>query len=418
MNARVLIIIILMSLFSANLYTFQEKTFVDHFDRTTLHVAAANGQVEIIRTLLAEGADIEEQRISFRTPLHYAAENGQTEAVRALLEAGANIEAQIFGLWTSLHLASRKGHAEVVKALLEAGANIEAQDPQQKAPLHLAAFCGHTEVIRALLKAHANIEAQTNNRMTPLHCAAEKGHIGAIGVLLAAGANIEAQDTLQRTPLHIAAEKGNCEIIKLLVQYGAQINQVDQQNKTACDIVQDQAIIDYLRSVLQLYNDLVSVVRMHDIDAVRKLIAQSAPVLRSDEHGNTVIHQAIEQSAENEPTVLDYIARTLIKAVGARAVVVRNHEGQTLLHCAVKKNNLWIAKYLLHHGADVNAQDNQGNMPLHYAGYKDIRDELLKYGADVSVINHSGQTPISCTINLWLPDLQRLVLIDGKCKIK
>ena len=107
--------------------------------------------------------------------------------------------------------------------------------------------------------------------------------------------------------------------------------------------------------------------------------------------------------------MLDSIARALISAVRPRAINIRNHEGQTLLHYASARHNLWIAKYLLHHGADVNAQDNHGNTPLHYAGYKDMRDELLKHGADFSLANHDGQTPISCNINLWLHDLQKIV---------
>ena len=125
-------------------------------------------------------------------------------------------------------------------------------------------------------------------------------------------------------------------------------------------------------------------------------------MLQPDNHGNTVIHEAIEQSAGHVPTVLDHIARSLISSVRPKAINIRNNEGQTLLHYASMRHNLWIAKYLLRHGADVNARDNQGNTPLHFAGYKDMRDELLKYGADVSITNHDGQTPISCQINLWV----------------
>ena len=147
------------------------------------------------------------------------------------------------------------------------------------------------------------------------------------------------------------------------------------------------------------------------------LVAQGAPVLQADDHGNTVIHQVIEQSAGHKPTVLDRIARALISSVRPKAINIRNNEGQTLLHLASTRHNLWIAKYLLRHGADVNARDNQGNTPLHYAGYKDMRDELLKHGADVSITNHDGQTPISYQINFGSMIYKRLCKCHKKITI-
>ena len=107
------------------------------------------------------------------------------------------------------------------------------------------------------------------------------------------------------------------------------------------------------------------------------------------------------ESAGLNPTILDRIARALIIPVRHRALAMTDHEGQTLLHLASILHNLWIARYLLHHRANVNAQDQYGNTPLHYARHQDMRNLLLNHRADISLVNHDGQTPISANIHLW-----------------
>ena len=61
--------------------------------------------------------------------LHDAVEDGDVEAVRQLVEEGADVEAQDADGDRPLHLAAQDGHLEVVRVLVEAGANVEAQAP-------------------------------------------------------------------------------------------------------------------------------------------------------------------------------------------------------------------------------------------------------------------------------------------------
>jgi ankyrin repeat protein len=61
----------------------------DNFNRTPLHVAVINGQLEIAQVLLDAGADVNVQTNGGRTPLHDAAQNGSLEIARMLIDAGA-----------------------------------------------------------------------------------------------------------------------------------------------------------------------------------------------------------------------------------------------------------------------------------------------------------------------------------------
>ena len=76
---------------------------------------------------------------------------------------------------------------------------------------------------------------------------------------------------------------------------------------------------------------------------------------------------------------------------------VRDEEGRTPLHHAVKDNRLDIVKLLVESGADVNAPDNYGLTPLHYAvhcGYEKLVDFLLRHGADPNAKDIGGNTPL------------------------
>src|SRR5215467_3591096 len=100
---------------------------------TALHLAAAGYRREIVRLLLAAGADPNSASNHRRsTPLHYAADgyingpawdgNRQVHTLRCLLDAGAAINAQDKNGATALHRAVRTRCAAAVQFLLQAGA--------------------------------------------------------------------------------------------------------------------------------------------------------------------------------------------------------------------------------------------------------------------------------------------------------
>ena len=62
-------------------------------DCMLLMEAASAGHTDIVRLLIAHGADVNAQSSSGNTLLMYACGGGQEEVVRMLLEASANVEA-------------------------------------------------------------------------------------------------------------------------------------------------------------------------------------------------------------------------------------------------------------------------------------------------------------------------------------
>jgi len=94
---------------------------------TALHKAVSEGQTEIVKKLIEEGADINSTQGVAGTPINTAAYHGQTETVKLLLDKGANVnDRNDSGGWTPLTNAARNGHTDVVKLLLDRGADIDS----------------------------------------------------------------------------------------------------------------------------------------------------------------------------------------------------------------------------------------------------------------------------------------------------
>lgn len=68
---------------------------VDATSKTPLFYAIFNGtdeQVNIIRILIENGANLNEQDLSGKTPLHYASELGRVRCIPFLLQKGAKLD--------------------------------------------------------------------------------------------------------------------------------------------------------------------------------------------------------------------------------------------------------------------------------------------------------------------------------------
>lgn len=73
-------------------------------------------------------------------------------------------------------------------------------------------------------------------------------------------------------------------------------------------------------------------------------------------------------------------------------------DGKTPLHIAVLHNNISSAELLLENQSVSNAQDHDGNTPLHYATCQFITDLLLKYNANPNIPNSIGIRPLHTAV--------------------
>ncbi len=132
------------------------------------------------------------QPLSTRPPLAWAARNGQLEIARLLIQQGANVNGRDVWGSTPLHLAV--GYPDIVDLLIASGANVNLRDGFGNTPLHLAVrqpFDALT-VVQKLLKAGAAVNPKNGFDKTPLDYSLQEGtsprNLRVVETLIKAGA--------------------------------------------------------------------------------------------------------------------------------------------------------------------------------------------------------------------------------------
>jgi hypothetical protein len=90
-------------------------------------------------------------------------------------------------------------------------------------------------------------------------------------------------------------------------------------------------------------------------------------------------------------------------------VNARDENGTTPLHWAAFLGHVDVVRLLLERGAEVNARSKGGWTPLHYAADADIVRLLLEHGADPSIRNRDGRTPLDVAREMGHKEVARVI---------
>ena len=131
-----------------------------------IHLHAKRGNIEGVLAELDKGVELEIRSTNMTsalgvTPLFVAAKFGHVELVKELLARGADPtiffyqDNDVYTVGTALHHAAGYGHKEVVEVLIDAGADPASYEPYISTPLHQALRAGHLEIASILIEAGA-----------------------------------------------------------------------------------------------------------------------------------------------------------------------------------------------------------------------------------------------------------------------
>ena len=349
---------------------------VNKCGQTPLHIVADSiyDQPELSKSLIKHSAMVDAEDENGNQPLHLACERGHTETGSLLISHGADANAVNKRGQTPLHIVadSRFDHPELSKSLIKHSAMVDAEDENGNQPLHLVCERGHTETGSLLISHGADANAVNKRGQTPLHIVADSrsDHLELSKSLIEHSAMVDAEDENGNQPLHLVCERGHTEAGSLLISHGADANALNKRGQTPLHIVADS--------------------RSDHLELSKSLIEHSAMVDAEDENGNQPLHLVCERGHTE--------AGSLLISHGADANAL-NKRGQTPLHKVASGNNDCpkLCNNLLQHKARVNAEDCNGNQPLHLAcgrGHTKTGSLLLSHGADANALNKHGQTPL------------------------
>jgi ankyrin repeat protein len=333
--------------------------------------------------------------------LFEAVKKANVQKVKLLLAEGADVNGKDPNGETALNLAVGGGHKDMVALLIEKGADINGKGRYDAAPLHNAAWDGNKEIAELLIDKGADVNILQNyaygtHCWTPLHSACYRGHADVAELLVANGADVNAKDEWGDTPLDYAIDNDDSDIMNILIAKGADVNAKDDRGQTALHRMLD----------VRRHSD-TSGYRLSK-DTIELLLNKGADVNSKDKDGRTPLHLAAESvDADIVKVLLDK---------GARVNQKDDESGFTALHCAARFGNENAAELLIARGADINAKDKKGHTPLYLAVNSDykVATLLIDKGADSSIRAESGKTLLQLAqerrqIESTIPDM----IFDG-----
>jgi ankyrin repeat protein len=189
-----------------------------------LFAAAARGDAEGIKRLVARGARTDVRDGHNRTPLHVAAYGRHHEAMRALVAAGAAPNALEGDRYDIVTIAAVADDVPTLKVALELGCSAKnITSRYDGTALIAAAHLGHAEVVRTLIAAGAPLDHVNNLGWTAVIESIVLGdggprHAATLKALVEAGASTKLADRQGRTPLELARARGYKQMVALLEQ--------------------------------------------------------------------------------------------------------------------------------------------------------------------------------------------------------
>ena len=399
---------------------------------TPLQWAAHWNDLDTVKALLAAGAKPNASNRYGVTPLHEAATIGSAAVVNALLRAGAPANAVYGEGETALMLAARSGSVESVKLLLEAGADANAAEKfRGQTALMLAAAENHAPVVKALLGAGAQPNTRTaeytfqkltggaggiihdrpQGGITALMLAARQGALDAGSALIAGGADLNAEEPQYGfTAMQTAIFNGHYAFAKLLIEKGANVNDgslyIVVEMRNLAKYTNRPNPPDAENGVSHLDVATLLLARRADPNAV---YTKTVPPRQAQGNinvapGSTPLYRAVRaidlasvkllvDAGANPSLGLTDGSTPLMAAAGLGAPRGGDEE---VTEAGDRNDPVDVMKVLVEKGANVNAANDAGMTPMHYAVQRGV-DRIIEYlaskGARFDIKNKQGRTP-------------------------
>ncbi|KAF5186406.1 Ankyrin-1 [Thalictrum thalictroides] len=307
---------------------------------TPLHLAASEGQTEIIKCLLKAGADPDLTDEDGMRPVEVAALNCSHQdvmilhpvtspiprypewSVNGIMKHVRSEEASTVSKSQQLLEAASTGNLELFKSLVAelddgkglARTVVDIKDYETgQTALHIAVINRKMGIYQYLVKdLKLDVELKDGRGDTPLHHVALNGYfLGAYNFLQEYGASLDPRNHLGVTPLHYAASGGGKEhrgILRMLLSKGVDVN-VGSDLGTPLNMAASKGNLEEVSILLNhhadpnkyshsMYTPLSSSILAPSLACMLLLIEAGADPNASSFGGTPLVHAALERETE------------------------------------------------------------------------------------------------------------------------
>ncbi|GFF58618.1 uncharacterized protein PAC_14618 [Aspergillus udagawae] len=323
---------------------------------TPLHLAIAEGHVDMVKFLLAKGADREKpQRYApSYTPLQWAMYHHRHDIIKLLIEAGTDV----YKITTDLGLSALEYAFLLTSRMyrIVLGAS-RRQDEHPNCPaIFELAEQGPQQFLCYIEKFRQNANADIETMLEEALCkASQYDRPEIVASLLEIGVDPDTRRVNQRCPLLCAVKEANTELAEILLCYGADPNAEGVLRAAAFadskSLVLLALLVDRGANVAKHGGEVVQDAVYHGFIEVVKFLVSSGAALdapRNPYLGKTTLQLAVHSGN------IDMVQYLLDSGadVNAPASPIR---GRTALQIAAEAHDMEMIKFLLNNGADVNA---------------------------------------------------------------
>ena len=218
-------------------------------DEPAINVAAFFNNVEGLKTLVKNGANINLPTSQGITAIQSAAQRNSLDAAKYLIEQKAKLNGYNSVFLNAVCYAAVGYHLEMLELLVKSGADVNevSKVSPWTGPLAKLAMTfdpvdkkSRLKTISKLLELGANPNVLHAQDMTALMCAAKLGSsfgrkaaVDNSELLIKSGANVNLVNTAGETALMLASEAGNAKLVSLLLSSGADVNAVNKVGDSA-----------------------------------------------------------------------------------------------------------------------------------------------------------------------------------------
>ncbi|MGE0086542.1 MAG: ankyrin repeat domain-containing protein [Desulfococcaceae bacterium] len=363
-----------------------------------LYLAVRNCNIPLVEVLVKHGASLEKEGSSVFSLVNYSRNNLSFEAAAEMIKylsgLGMNLDIKS-GYETPLIYALKiTKDTNMAIALLDAGADPLFENEYGQTALMWAACFNDSKVLQRMLSdcRPEDLISNKKNAAMPIHGAASFGYYKNVKLLLEAGSEVDPKEKPGRTPLFFTAFnkypfalKDYINTASILIDAGADINAADDRGDTVLNAAAEYGYPEFMEL----------------------LINKGAEVNHKNRLGITALYTL---AFRGHTKAIETMCRT-----DANLNEIFDG-GRTAVSVALISCNFDSALALISCGADVSIADKNGETPLFHAASRsaEVVRKLIEHKADVNVRSVRNETPVMVSKNADIAEM----LIEAGADIK